>query len=324
LPYQVAQREKFNGELEEERARLRGVHQSENAKLNKQLASLRQNDQDRYGQIRKQFAAEVEDAKRGGKQAAEREKEKGRLEKESWQTMMLRKLEADLRDDFDKERDAEIDLVIERLGEEQAAATQQQQHKHEKEMADLKKRHETDNAKYRNQSQQLSAKYMALSAEAQESEKRYAELESRSSNHKMSLGDRDRRLKKAEEELGAAKHRLHGIEVELGEKHAAETEGLETKLRALQTRRGQQREEVEEEINLLQAGHEARVRSLQQTQKEEMSTLESRVRAAIAKKDGVLQQIRHQLEEKDAQFQQLNAMFKKQREELASMHDDGY
>jgi hypothetical protein len=70
---------------------------------------------------------------------------------------------------------------------------------------------------------------------------------------------------------------------------------------------------------------------------------------AIAKKDGVVQQIRHQLEEKESQFQQLNGkgahtgthacalnlwnrpllaahfasscvdMFKKQREELSSM-----
>ena len=172
----LAQREKFSEELEAERQRLRSIHQSETAKLQKQVGSFMARDEDRYGEIRRQFQQQVDDAKRSGQQAVERQKEKERLERESWQTMMMRKLEADMRDDFERERDSEIDMVIERLGKESVSAQRDLEDRYQREMDDMRRRQERETSKYRQQNKELTEKYMRLSKETAAAEQRYNDL----------------------------------------------------------------------------------------------------------------------------------------------------
>lgn len=317
----ITQRERFNEEIERERQRLRDSHKLERAKLQKELGSYKRHDEDRYREVREGHKQEMEQTQQRGEHALAKQKDREKIEREVWQKQMASKLRDDMMQQFEEERDAEIDLVIEKLGQEGMESEQKLQERHTRQVVMIKKKHEMAASKLKSQAQQLSERFIQLSADHVALGKKFHALESTSSSRQLSLTEQQKKIKELSDGLLEARQQLTVQHEQSRKQFSAEIEALQRTVKIVDQKQTEREKEYDEEVRVLQGSHETRVMKLQDSQKEAMSALEARVRATLAKKDGVLNQFRLQLEEKDVQFRQLNSMFQQQREELMELQE---
>jgi hypothetical protein len=119
----AAQRQRLQADIERERLKSEQSTRADSVKLEEALASFRKAEDDRFKQLKQQHEEALDDARRRNDSTTTHIKERERLEREQWQSVVLTKLnkqledkEKELRAKLTEERNQELDLVIRKLG----------------------------------------------------------------------------------------------------------------------------------------------------------------------------------------------------------------
>ena len=274
-----ALKQKFADELDDTKAKMRLESQDECAKLEKALASRE-----------RQWA----------------------VEKEQWQARLVAKLheksqreESAARERFASQRDRQIEMVISRLTEERAEEERRARDEHEKEIDDLRARHEMELAEARDAQDAWMQKHAAIRNETEGKERSQRNMESRLAQMENQASQRERKIAELRQIVAQRDDAIMESEERVREEYASRLSTLAQKVRAAEAKTTAAAASHRTEADALRAAHES-----------ELDDIHQRVRAAMSKKDAIIDALTERAEEAEMRVQHNLVLLENQRRDL--------
>ncbi|KND04993.1 uncharacterized protein SPPG_00676, partial [Spizellomyces punctatus DAOM BR117] len=263
----------------------------------------------------------LEDARR--KQATELSnlREKLAIEKEEWQTHYMAKQEAEMRnrekafkEKLVRERDAEIEMVVQRLESETSCNSSEATRRYRMEIERLKAETAEEVKQLRDQHSLAIDKLLAAQNELRAIEDAKRDLEKQVIQVQHESTAKDNLIRQQKNELSRLKVDEETLMQTIRRDFEEQLDAKEATLRAL----ADQIAEHDEKIAILQRKHRNEVEEVVNEKDQTVNLIEERVRKALALKDELVTSLKSQVEDLSIKNTHLERLIEKQRQELLS------
>eukprot|EP00042_Codosiga_hollandica_P018752 m.55708 g.55708 ORF g.55708 m.55708 type:complete len:978 (-) comp48907_c0_seq1:2666-5599(-) len=279
------QRAKLMLDVQEERNKMMGLMKEERAKMESELKRSRELDEKTVAKIREDCDRKIEEMAKRHIGEENEMKERLAIEKESWEQMYMRKQQANLklqeeqmRDALRKERDQEINIVINKLEEEGHKQQKEAEQQAEVRIRRMKEKQEA-------QLKDVEQSERAALAKYNEMKQKHALAVEEVSTLRGGIAQRERELDDVRQLLERlTRERNNVAEIIRGEF----IDRITTLEADVERSRG--------EVSDARRSHREEVRKLMENKDTELDALNQRVRSAIAKKDETISALRDQFQ----------------------------
>ncbi|KAK7111870.1 centrosomal protein of 131 kDa-like [Littorina saxatilis] len=309
--YQQQRRRLYN-EVQDEKDRLSSNATRQRSELDALRRQLEDSHRLALSATKEQFEKAKEEQDRRHAMEVRELQERLQLEKDAWEenykkkhsTWLLQK-ERELKEQVRKERDKEIEIVINRLEEDACLAREESEKAAETKIRRLREKFEVETRELENSERRAVQKYNEIKARATEVEGENARLKVI--------------IKQKEEEIRDIKKLLEKMKEERG--HVSDIIRQEFADRLVTTEDENRR--IKNEISELRAKHrleleraKQEVEDIKQVKDAEMAEVHKRVKQAIVKKEEVVAQLKEQYQAACKRADHLEGLLEQQRKQL--------
>ncbi|BFZ03464.1 hypothetical protein BsWGS_06503 [Bradybaena similaris] len=306
------QRRRLHQEVQEEKDRVAASVSRQRAELEKLQRQLEDNHRIALESMKEDFMKAREEQERRHATEIRNLQEKLKLEKESWEENYMKRHETwlvqkerELRDKIKKERDKEIELVIERLEEDASTVREENEKSTEQKIRRLREKFEIETRELEQSERRAVKKYNEIKA-------KLAEVEGENERAKVII-------KQKEQDMIDNKKLIEKMNSERG--HVSDIIRQEFADRIVAT--DEENKRIKHEISELRARHRIELEKahtalddLRKTNEEEMEKVHQRVKQAIVKKEEVVAQLKQQYQAANKRADHLEGLLEQQRKQL--------
>ncbi|KAH9513151.1 hypothetical protein Btru_036007 [Bulinus truncatus] len=309
--FQQKQRRLYQ-EVQEEKDRLAASASRQRSELEKLQRQLEENHRVALESMKVEFDTAREEQEKRHKSEIKMLQEKLKLEKESWEENYMKKHETwliqkerELRDQIKKERDKEIELVIERLEEDASTTREENERSTEQKIRRLREKFEIETRELEQSERKAVQKYNEIKA-------KMTEVEGENERLKVII-------KQKEQEIFDTKKLLEKMNSERS--HVSDIIRQEFADRIVNT--DEENKRIKHEISELRARHridlekaQREFEDLKRAKDEELEEVHKRVKQAIVKKEEVVAQLKQQYQAANKRADHLEGLLEQQRKQL--------
>ncbi|KAI8797479.1 centrosomal protein of 131 kDa [Biomphalaria glabrata] len=309
--YQQKQRRLYQ-EVQEEKDRLASSASRQRAELEKLQRQLEDSHRIALETIKEEFDKSREEQEKRHKSEIKMLQEKLKLEKESWEENYMKKHETwlvqkerELRDQIKKERDKEIELVIERLEEDASTTREENERTTEQKIRRLREKFEVETRELEQSERKAVQRYNEIKAKMTEVEGENERLKVIIRQKEQEILDTKKLLEKMNSERS---HVSDIIRQEFADRIVATDE---------------ENKRIKHEISELRARHRIDLEKaqrdyeeLQRSKDQELEEVHKRVKQAIVKKEEVVAQLKQQYQAANKRADHLEGLLEQQRKQL--------
>ncbi|CAL1548570.1 unnamed protein product [Lymnaea stagnalis] len=309
--YQQKQRRLYQ-EVQEEKQRLASASSRQRSELEKLQRQLEDNHRHALEAMKEEFDKSRDEQEKRHKSEIRALQEKLKLEKESWEENYMKRHETwlvqkerEIREQIKKERDKEIEMVIERLEEDASTAQEANERSTEQKIRRLREKFETETRELEQSERKAVQKYNEMKA-------KMTEVEGENERLKVIIKQKDQEIldsKKLLEKMNSERSHVSDIiRQEFADRIVATDE---------------ENKRIKHEISELRARHRIELEKaqrdmeeLRRVKDEEMEEVHKRVKAAIVKKEEVVAQLKQQYQAANKRADHLEGLLEQQRKQL--------
>ena len=238
------------------------------------------------------------------------------IEKEQWQTRLVAKLhdksqreESALKARLAEQRDKQIEMVISRLTEERAEDERRIAESHKRAMDDMKSRYEMEVSEARDDAATWMQKFQSLQDRSEQKERDQGNAVERLMAMERQAVQREKKIGELRELVARRDDAIMESEERVRDEYAARLSSLSEKLRSALAENEELKVSHSRDLDSLRAEHEG-----------ELDDVHARVRAAMAKKDAIVENLKEELAEAELRVQHTELLLERQRQDL--LRDD--
>lgn len=314
-----AQRARLADDMAKERDRLETLHRSERQRIEDMYGMQVMDDSRKLANVQREWAEKEEELQRRHATEMSRLREQLEVEKEQWRIQVGEAMEkekkeamAKTKQELDRQRDEEIEVVICRLEEEAEATRVRLKEEADDKVARAKEQAKAQVESAKEEERGVMDKYLALFKQHSAADERLRaqqeailDLEQQLARKTQAAERLEREVEKAEGEVGRRESALQG-------EHQDQLHALHRKLALL----NDEVRSVELAGKEAAARHDHELREVNRRKMEELDAINGRVRSTVARKDDAIAALQQQVGEADARVRQYEELLDKQRQEL--------
>ncbi|KAJ3397510.1 Centrosomal protein of 131 kDa [Lobulomyces angularis] len=247
--------------------------------------------------------------------------EKLMAQKEDWQKQYMEKQEGEIRcrektfkEKLLKERDSEIEMIIQRLESESGSGNSEVERRHRLELEKLRQEQSEELKELRDSHRQALDKILKTKNELKTCEERNMELEKEVLILQHSKQAKENTIKKQKDSLD----RLQVDETALSDLIRTEFESELEKKEQLNKNLQQEIDNFKNQLDILQRKHQNEMIEITKQKESTFSIVEEQVKKTVAGKEEIINSLRLQIDEMLIKNNHLEKMIEKQRRELLS------
>ncbi|XP_013385942.1 centrosomal protein of 131 kDa-like [Lingula anatina] len=306
------QRRRLYQEIAEEKERIAQQAARQRTEMDKLQRQLEESHQNAVEAMRSEYDTAREEQERRHEAEIRDMKEKVKLEKDAWEenykkkqeTWLIQK-ERELKEQVRRERDKEIELVIQRLEEDASSSREECERAAENRIKRIRDKYEGEIQELDRSERQAMEKYNEMKA-------RLTEYEGENERFKVQLRQKDREIadaKKLYEKLSSERGQVTDIvRQEFADRIVATEEECKRLKQEMAEMKSRHRIELEKSKEEIEQIHKAK--------DEEMEEVHKRVKQAIAKKEETVNQLRQQYQAAVKRADHLEGLLEQQRKQL--------
>ncbi|XP_005098791.1 centrosomal protein of 131 kDa [Aplysia californica] len=306
------QRRRLYQEVQEEKDRVATTSSRQRGELEKLQRQLEDNHRHALESMREELDKAREEQERRHKTEIKDLQEKLKLEKESWEENYMKRHETwlvqkerELKDKIKKDRDKEIELVIERLEEDASSMREETERTTEQKVRRLREKYEKETSELEQSERKAVQRLNEIKA-------KMTEVEGENERLKVIVRQKDQEIldnKKLLEKMNSERSHVSDIiRQEFADRIVATDE---------------ENKRIKHEISEVRARHrleleraQGDMEELRKTKDEEMEEVHKRVKQAIVKKEEVVSQLRQQYQAATKRADHLEGLLEQQRKQL--------
>eukprot|EP00743_Colponemidia_sp_Colp-15_P007969 GILK01008631.1.p1 GENE.GILK01008631.1~~GILK01008631.1.p1 ORF type:complete len:651 (+),score=187.86 GILK01008631.1:96-1955(+) len=311
---------RWKADLAMEREKLEAIRQQDQHQFDMKLRKLQTEAEKREDELNRVHAELVREMEK--KHHEEMSQLRGKLaqDQKAWKDSYVEETRAQLeekervlREKLTRERDAEIEVVIVRLGEENELAQKTVMLRFQEEIESLREQHAAEIRQLKAQGNEWAEKFTSLSQKHSDLNQLVANLNAQINDLELELHSKDGHAKRLERTISELRLDI--------QQRQRETNLLQSDAASeLQANRDQfemQINSLNSRIASMQVEHDEQLRDIKDHEVAELNQLENRVRKTIARKDEQIAALRDQVEVSELQIRKLEQLLHQQREELS-------
>ncbi|ORX48635.1 hypothetical protein BCR36DRAFT_584197 [Piromyces finnis] len=308
-------------EMEEEKTiivnQLKQEKKKEEEKLLKEIDELKK----RISDIKTKNEESISELNRKNIKEINNIKEKMEIEKQEWQNLMIQKNEKELhqkekiiKEKYMSERDAEIEMVIQRLESETNSSTSDITRQHRIEIEKLKAENADEIKKLRDEHNLSLDKIIEIQEKMKsiENEKRQIQKELIRSQHESTI--MEQQLQSQKQELNRLKVSKDALSDMIREEFKSQLELSKSNIEILNEQLNSQKAQTE----LLKKKNQQDIENINKEKEMALQLVEEKVHQALATKDEIILKLKENIDELTLRNKYLEGMIEKQRIELLS------
>ncbi|GFR90984.1 centrosomal protein of 131 kDa-like [Elysia marginata] len=306
------QRRRLYQEVQEEKDRVAVQASRQRSELEKLQQQLEDSHRHALQAMREQFDKAKDEQDRRHKSEISELKEKLKLEKESWEENYMKRHETwlvqkerELRDKVKKERDKEIELVIERLEEDASTIREDNERSTEQKIRRIREKFEMETKELEQSERRAVQKHNEIKAKMTEVEGENERLKVIIKQKEQEIFDTKKLLEKMNSERS---HVSDIVRQEFADRIVATDEESKRIKHEISELRARHRVELEKAQNDME--------ELRKAKDEEMEEVHKRVKQAIVKKEEVVAQLKQQYLAANKRADHLEGLLEQQRKQL--------
>lgn len=306
------QRRRLYQEVQEEKDRVAVQASRQRSELEKLQQQLEDSHRHALQAMREQFDKAKDEQDRRHKSEITELKEKLKLEKESWEENYMKRHETwlvqkerELRDKVKKERDKEIELVIERLEEDASTIREDNERSTEQKIRRMREKFEMETKELEQSERRAVQKHNEIKAKMTEVEGENERLKVIIKQKEQEIFDTKKLLEKMNSERS---HVSDIVRQEFADRIVATDEESKRIKHEISELRARHRVELEKAQNDME--------DLRKAKDEEMEEVHKRVKQAIVKKEEVVAQLKQQYLAANKRADHLEGLLEQQRKQL--------
>ncbi|GFO00920.1 centrosomal protein of 131 kda-like [Plakobranchus ocellatus] len=306
------QRRRLYQEVQEEKDRVATSASRQRSELEKLQQQLEDSHRHALQAMKEQFDKARDEQDRRHKSEISDLKEKLKLEKESWEENYMKRHETwlvqkerELRDKIKKERDKEIELVIERLEEDASTVREDNERSTEQKIRRMREKFEMETKELEQSERKAVQKHNEIKAKMTEVEGENERLKVIIKQKEQEIFDTKKLLEKMNSERS---HVSDIVRQEFADRIVATDEESKRTKHEISELRARHRLELEKAQNDME--------ELRKAKDEEMEEVHRRVKQAIVKKEEVVAQLKQQYQAANKRADHLEGLLEQQRKQL--------
>ncbi|KAJ3324883.1 Centrosomal protein of 131 kDa [Blyttiomyces sp. JEL0837] len=248
--------------------------------------------------------------------------ERLKVEKEEWQDAFLKRQEGAMRErdkllkeKLIQERDAELELIVQRLESETNSNASDIYRRHRMDIEKIKAEHAEEIKQLRDQHSLAVDKVIASQAEFRKCDEENKELKRKVIEIQNESEAKENSLRHQKIELSRLKADEHVLAENIRIEFAAQLRALDEQVAALQGRNLSLMSQIES----IQTRHKEELEDIMKEKESSLNIVEERVRQTLAFKDDIVKSLRQQIDDLTMRNSHLNQLLEKQREEFLAL-----
>ncbi|XP_066293238.1 centrosomal protein of 131 kDa-like [Branchiostoma lanceolatum] len=299
------QRRRLYAEVQEEKERIATQAAKQRAEIDRMKEQIEDSSSKAIETMRREYEKARDEQERRHAAEVKQLEDKLKVEKEAWEenymkkqdTWLLQK-ERELKENVKRDRDKEIELVIQRLDEDASSQREEVERAAENRMKRMREKYEAEMRELERSERTAMDKYNEMKAELIEVEGENARLKGLLRQKEQELED----INKVKERLTQERNNMSEvIRQEFADRLVATEE---------ENRR------VKNEMSEMRARHKMELDRITREKEEEMEEVHKRVKSAIVKKEDTVNQLRKQYEAAVKRADHLEGLLEQQRKQL--------
>ncbi|KAI8500064.1 hypothetical protein Bbelb_223810 [Branchiostoma belcheri] len=299
------QRRRLYAEVQEEKERIATQAAKQRGEIDRMKEQLEDTSSKAVETMRREYEKARDEQERRHAAEVKQVQDRLKVEKEAWEenymkkqdTWLLQK-ERELKETVKRDRDKEIELVIQRLDEDASSQREEVERAAENRMKRMREKYEAEMRELERSERTAMDKYNDMKAELIEVEGENARLKGLLRQKEQELED----INKVKERLTQERNNMSEvIRQEFADRLVATEE---------ENRR------VKNEISEMRARHKMELDRITREKEEEMEEVHKRVKSAIVKKEDTVNQLRKQYEAAVKRADHLEGLLEQQRKQL--------
>ncbi|XP_078609670.1 centrosomal protein of 131 kDa-like [Branchiostoma floridae x Branchiostoma japonicum] len=299
------QRRRLYAEVQEEKERIATQAAKQRAEIDRMKEQLEESSSKAIETMRREYEKARDEQERRHAAEVKQLEDKLKVEKEAWEenymkkqdTWLLQK-ERELKENVKRDRDKEIELVIQRLDEDASSQREEVERAAENRMKRMREKYEAEMRELERSERTAMDKYNEMKAELIEVEGENARLKGLLRQKEQELED----INKVKDRLTQERNKMSEvIRQEFADRLVATEE---------ENRR------VKNEMSEMRARHKMELDRITREKEEEMEEVHKRVKSAIVKKEDTVNQLRKQYEAAVKRADHLEGLLEQQRKQL--------
>ncbi|XP_078691966.1 centrosomal protein of 131 kDa-like [Branchiostoma floridae x Branchiostoma belcheri] len=299
------QRRRLYAEVQEEKERIATQAAKQRSEIDRMKEQLEDTSSKAVETMRREYEKARDEQERRHAAEVKQLQDRLKVEKEAWEenymkkqdTWLLQK-ERELKETVKRDRDKEIELVIQRLDEDASSQREEVERAAENRMKRMREKYEAEMRELERSERTAMDKYNDMKAELIEVEGENARLKGLLRQKEQELED----INKVKERLTQERNNMSEvIRQEFADRLVATEE---------ENRR------VKNEISEMRARHKMELDRITREKEEEMEEVHKRVKSAIVKKEDTVNQLRKQYEAAVKRADHLEGLLEQQRKQL--------
>jgi len=306
-------RARHTAELEAERTRAVAASSSLQGSIDAALMQARQDALVSAAKAAEAHRQELDDRERRHALALSQEREKTAIEKESWTSLMLAKLqrEADAKVEratraAAQSHEEEIGMLVARLGAENEKLVKDVVRDSERKLEQLKRSTATELAAAKRQTEQSDKALHALQREHAALDERARTAASRLAAAQTELAEQSSRLRAAEAKVGQLEAQVASARRDVSDTFAAEKSQLRAQFRSLQAQIDDGARKLAAAQADAAARQEAALSERDAAHAASVAAMQDRVKDLLGKKEGVIEALKRRVAEAEAEVQRVH------------------
>ena len=217
-----------------------------------------------------------------------------------------------IREEMVRERNREIEAIIEKLGDETHSTQKTLMAQYESKVSKMQQKHEQEAAEYQTRLQQVKDKLIGEQETKNMLDENLRVLTRRMNDLEIELADKTDKMRTMERNNSQTKTELDCIYEEQTQVRV----NMEKEMRMRIDEKDKEVRRVREEAQTLRNKHEGEIEMIKAQNKSDMENIQERVSTAMNKKKEVIEQLTEELRLRDLQVVKLREVMEKQRNEL--------